>query len=148
MSFRQKLLKHLDAQLSQLPSFRQTGVRVLAHVLLESPVFAVTRLAEVLEASLIVVGSHGRHGVARWLLGSVAEAVVRQAGCPILVVPPLPRELPVPAIEPACPECVLTRRESSGAEQWCEQHRKHHRQRHVYTSLSAPAPTSRLPRRS
>jgi len=37
-------------------------------------------------ADLIVIGSHGRGGVERLLLGSVAESVVRHASCPVLVV--------------------------------------------------------------
>ncbi len=37
-------------------------------------------------ADVIVVGSHGRRGVGRALLGSVAEGVMRDAPCPILVV--------------------------------------------------------------
>jgi nucleotide-binding universal stress UspA family protein len=37
-------------------------------------------------AGLIIVGSHGRRGLARALLGSVAEKVVREAPCPVLVV--------------------------------------------------------------
>jgi universal stress protein A len=37
-------------------------------------------------ADLIVVGSHGRRGVKRLVLGSVAEDVVRRAPCPVLVV--------------------------------------------------------------
>jgi nucleotide-binding universal stress UspA family protein len=37
-------------------------------------------------ADLIVIGSHGRGGVQRLLLGSVAESVVRHAPCPVLVV--------------------------------------------------------------
>src|SRR6478609_8173928 len=60
---REELVKHLDAQLPQLEGFRDADVRIVAHVLLESPQFALTRLAEVLDANLIVVGSHGRHGV-------------------------------------------------------------------------------------
>ena len=39
------------------------------------------------EADLVVLGTHGRGGVRRMLLGSVAEAVVRSAPCPVLVVP-------------------------------------------------------------
>jgi nucleotide-binding universal stress UspA family protein len=37
-------------------------------------------------ADLIVMGTHGRHGVAHLLLGSVAERVVRTATCPVLTV--------------------------------------------------------------
>lgn len=36
---------------------------------------------------LIVIGTHGRGGLARWFLGSVAEAVVRRAVLPVLVIP-------------------------------------------------------------
>jgi nucleotide-binding universal stress UspA family protein len=39
-------------------------------------------------ADLIVMGTHGRSGVQRLVLGSVAEKVVRQADCPVLTVPP------------------------------------------------------------
>src|SRR5688500_5366832 len=43
--------------------------------------------AQTLPADLIVIGSHGRSGVDRLLLGSVTEKVVRQSPCPIMVVP-------------------------------------------------------------
>jgi nucleotide-binding universal stress UspA family protein len=39
-------------------------------------------------ADLIAVGTHGRAGLAHWLLGSVAEAVMRHASCDVLVAPP------------------------------------------------------------
>ena len=44
-------------------------------------------LATRLHVDLIVMGTHGRTGVSRVLLGSVAEEVVRHAGLPVLVVP-------------------------------------------------------------
>jgi nucleotide-binding universal stress UspA family protein len=49
------------------------------------PADAVVRLAEDDEVDLIVLGSHGRTGLTRLLMGSVAEAIVRKAHCPVLV---------------------------------------------------------------
>jgi nucleotide-binding universal stress UspA family protein len=46
----------------------------------------VARAAET-KADLIVMGTHGRSGLAHALMGSVAEHVVRHAPCPILIVP-------------------------------------------------------------
>jgi nucleotide-binding universal stress UspA family protein len=47
---------------------------------------ALANLARRLKASLIVMGSSGRSGVARMLLGSVAEKTLRYAECPVLIV--------------------------------------------------------------
>lgn len=49
---------------------------------------AITHEAKAWGADMIVIGSHGRRGVSRILLGSVAERVVRHAPCPVLVVHP------------------------------------------------------------
>jgi nucleotide-binding universal stress UspA family protein len=43
-------------------------------------------VATKLDADLIVMGTHGRRGVRRFLLGSVAEIVARTAPCPVLLV--------------------------------------------------------------
>ena len=43
------------------------------------------RLAEEENVDMIVLGSHGRTGFSRLLMGSVAEAIVRKAHCPVLV---------------------------------------------------------------
>jgi universal stress protein A len=47
------------------------------------------------DADLIVMGTHGRTGVSRMLLGSVAEKVVRESPVPVLTVHPTKRRLPV-----------------------------------------------------
>jgi nucleotide-binding universal stress UspA family protein len=47
---------------------------------------AILRYADEVGADLLVVGTHGRSGVARLLLGSVAEAIVASAPCPVLTV--------------------------------------------------------------
>ena len=48
---------------------------------------AARELAEVVSPNdLLVVASHGRHGLARWFIGSVAEEVSRRAPAPVLIV--------------------------------------------------------------
>jgi universal stress protein A len=51
-----------------------------------SPSVEICRIANETKASLIVLGSHGRTGIMRRLLGSVAEATVRHAPCSVFVV--------------------------------------------------------------
>lgn len=46
----------------------------------------VVTAAEEAKADLIVMGTHGRTGVKRWVLGSVAEHVVRHASCPVVTI--------------------------------------------------------------
>jgi nucleotide-binding universal stress UspA family protein len=50
------------------------------------PAAEILRQAREIDADLIVMGTHGRTGLARLLMGSVAEQVVRQAPCPVLTV--------------------------------------------------------------
>ena len=47
---------------------------------------AIVAAADSESADLIVVGSHGRSGVSRFLIGSVSDYVVRHAHCPVMVV--------------------------------------------------------------
>ena len=49
---------------------------------------AILRRAVTLGADLIVMGTHGRTGINRWFVGSVAERVLRRAASPVMVVPP------------------------------------------------------------
>ena len=49
---------------------------------------AINQAATELDCDLIVMGTHGRRGVTRVLLGSVAETVVRTAPCPVLTIRP------------------------------------------------------------
>jgi nucleotide-binding universal stress UspA family protein len=66
---------------------KAAGVRA-AGLLVEAgpPAERITRLARARRADLIVMGTHGRTGLARALLGSVAQRVVATAGCPVLTV--------------------------------------------------------------
>jgi nucleotide-binding universal stress UspA family protein len=60
-------------------------VPVETRVLKGDPVWEIYQAAERAHADLIVMGSHGRTGLAHVLLGSVAERVVRHAPCPVLI---------------------------------------------------------------
>lgn len=51
-----------------------------------SPVTEILAVAEDKRVDLIVMASHGRTGLSRLLMGSVAEGVMREAPCPVLVV--------------------------------------------------------------
>lgn len=62
------------------------SVPMEAHLKWEDPRHAVVDVANEIKADLVVVGTHGRKGLKRALLGSVAESVVRFAPCPVLTV--------------------------------------------------------------
>lgn len=53
-----------------------------------NPAACILKHAASLPANLIVMGTHGRGGVERFLLGSVTEKVLRKAPCPVMTVPP------------------------------------------------------------
>jgi len=61
-------------------------VTVLREVRHGTPFLEIIRYAKEHDVDLIVMGTHGRSGLAHVLLGSVAEKVVRKAPCPVLTV--------------------------------------------------------------
>jgi nucleotide-binding universal stress UspA family protein len=63
------------------------GLRCYTRILEGTAYQEIVREARETKADLIVIGTHGRRGLAHLMLGSVAERVVRQAGCPVLTVP-------------------------------------------------------------
>jgi nucleotide-binding universal stress UspA family protein len=76
----------LAAQLNDFVApARSTGVPLHATLLTGSPALEILALATGFD--VIVMGTHGRRGFRRLLLGSVTERVVRQATCPVLTVP-------------------------------------------------------------
>ncbi len=67
-------------------AIKSVGADGEARVLDGAPASAIVACAEELQAELVVVGSRGRTGLARLALGSVAEAVIRNASCSVLAV--------------------------------------------------------------
>lgn len=66
---------------------------VHTHLEVGSPAATIVRVAEEEDVDHVVLSSHGRTGVERVLLGSVAEGVVRRASCPVLTVKSFGRDL-------------------------------------------------------
>jgi nucleotide-binding universal stress UspA family protein len=59
-------------------------------------------------ADLIVMGTHGRRGFRRLVLGSVAERVLRSASCPVLMIPAQAADMPAGSTASASDEKALT----------------------------------------
>jgi nucleotide-binding universal stress UspA family protein len=62
------------------------SIPVVYRLVTGDPATSVCQAAEEEGADFIVVGSHGRTGIGRLLMGSVAEAIVRHAKCPVVTV--------------------------------------------------------------
>ena len=61
-----------------------SSVAVQYHLLSGDPAKEIVRLANDENVDMIIMGTHGRTGIGRMLMGSVAESVVRHAKCPVL----------------------------------------------------------------
>jgi nucleotide-binding universal stress UspA family protein len=87
--FRQRLqseLAHRRATLeAMVEEAGRQGIRARHDLIEGTAAEAICQTADGIDADLIVVGSHGRTGIKRFFLGSVAERVVRMAGCSVLV---------------------------------------------------------------
>lgn len=77
-----------DQLLMQLADELAPGVEVdTAFSFNDFPAEGILALAEQHGVDMIVIASHGRSGMSRWLLGSVAEKVARGAEIPVVIVP-------------------------------------------------------------
>ena len=65
---------------------QEEGISVEARFVDGDPATEIVRIAREEEVALIAMGTHGRTGVRRVLMGSVAEQVLRRAPCPVLTV--------------------------------------------------------------
>ncbi len=143
----ERLREHVDREIERFCTvFPNASLfRVISHVHIDTATHGIVQLAADLGANLIVVGTHNRKGIERFLLGSVAEGTVRNARCPVLVIPaPPPPESEV-AIEPPCPECVRARAASAGKQFWCAQHSERHGRRHTYHQSDRSGNNSNFP---
>jgi len=78
----EKYLKRATEQL------KAHGISVTSEIVEGSTAECILKVAEEKGADLIAMSTHGRSGVARWLIGSVADRVMRTAKVPVLLVRP------------------------------------------------------------
>ena len=86
----------IDVQKKEISSYLQgfvddaevTGVKASANVRSGSPSQQIIEEASEIDGSIIVMASHGSGGLKRWVVGSVADKIIRSARRPVLVIPP------------------------------------------------------------
>lgn len=76
----QERMKNITDRLLQMNFFCQ------AHVGIGDPAYAINEQAKASHSDLIMMGTHGRGGFSRFLMGSVSHSVLHQAPCPVLIV--------------------------------------------------------------
>jgi nucleotide-binding universal stress UspA family protein len=152
-------LVSLDTRLAAAPAqiqqyveqvWSETPSKVVAHLRAGQPSRSILQTAVDINADIIVVGTHRRAGIKKLMLGSVAEQVLQHAHCPVLIA--LPKDYtgkaPSDMIQPACTDCLQVRKQSSGAQYWCERHSRSYHKPHVYEPSDAQRrPTSVMPTR-
>jgi nucleotide-binding universal stress UspA family protein len=75
--------RHLDGLAAKA---RAAGVRASVFLVQGTPAREITRFAQKKHADMLVIGTHGRTGLAKLFLGSVANHVIASASCPVMTV--------------------------------------------------------------
>jgi len=95
--YMQELKESADQALLQIPGEEAAKGKSIVRTTLQGPPFVkIVRYAKEHDIDLIVMGTHGRSGLAHVLMGSVAERVVRKAPCPVLTVRPSDHQFSMP----------------------------------------------------
>jgi len=99
----------------------QRGLQARTHLRMDAIAFALLEVIDALEPFVVVVGSHGRRGVARALLGSVSDMLARRSPVPVLIVPSPNRRKVARTTAFACADCghMLEPGESTYTCAWC-----------------------------
>lgn len=69
-----------------LQEFLVAGLKAECAIEFGNPSDVILEKAAELDVNLLIMGSHGKKGLSRLIMGSVAETVVRKANCPVLIV--------------------------------------------------------------
>ena len=126
---RLELLDWLGARLPAEDELK--GIVIHAHEASGKPAQVILQMASDLDSIAIIVGTHGRTGVERLRLGSVAEAVSARARCSVMIVRSKGAAASHEDIEPPCALCVQARLRSQGYTLWCSDHAARNGRRHA-----------------
>ena len=66
--------------------FKRVGLNAEYGVVIGNTADSILENIEMFNVNLVIMGSHGKKGLSRLIMGSVAETVVRKANCPVLIV--------------------------------------------------------------
>lgn len=105
LEIEQKANAHYTAYLDGVRARLDAGVKVETHVVSGDATDEILKAAETTHARLLVIGTHGRSGIGRWMYGSTASRLVREAAVPLVVVGP--HALQRPAAEVALKHILL-----------------------------------------
>ena len=85
----EQVIKKVKEDLAQMAQkhFAGATIETVVSEAIGSVAIEICEVAKKRAASMIVISSHGRSGLQRILVGSVTERVIREAPCPVLVVP-------------------------------------------------------------
>lgn len=84
--------KHAEEEMKRtVETLTKSGIPVSWEIITGTPFYAIGVYADEQKMDLLIISTHGRHGVERFLMGSTTERVLRTAHCPVLSVHP-PRE--------------------------------------------------------
>ncbi len=107
------------------------GRPVVGHLLEGSVWRELVQLGIDLGAGVLIVGTHDYHGLRRFVLGSVAQEVVRAAPFPVLIARTAPEKLG-DDFRPACERCRALQTTADGARLFCAEHEPEHPKSRAY----------------
>jgi nucleotide-binding universal stress UspA family protein len=84
--FKERSAPYLGVDWERLNEYRCPGVEIHRLLIEGDPAEQILRASHAIPCDFIVMGSHGRSGLPRLLLGSVAESVLRNATCQVIIV--------------------------------------------------------------
>ncbi len=115
-AFREEVNWEATEYLEQVAQhLRDKGLTVRSQVLVGSAVRALLNLTHATPQTLIAMTTHGRTGLSRWMMGSVASALVRRSGAPVVVLPAgLPARPRLSVAAPGVARALVSARRSPG----------------------------------